>query len=420
MSLKDLPNELIAAICEIADKDALMALRLTEKGLSTSATKSFSDRFMTSFSVFLTTPCLTRLAEICEHPSFGPGVRKLYISSRRITPHHIGYLEGQRDYLIKWYKNRIEEIARAELALQRCRNRYREEEALKQEGGATKLLTRAFTALEAWRHDVELSIVHDIQDFGANFLGSDCFQIRGPNATAYCLTSTFQPCLEAIHVSNMQFRKLDVSVRERSQDRTEVDFNLMSFSKTDLKRFSMLRSIAFGLARLTSHETVLSVAAIVSQARQLEDLHLSHGDKFYIDDQETDRPPHTQFLLGDGALQSVNSDKIKSLSFNSMSFSTQCLLELLDRYRNTLETLQFALCALRDGSWLEVISYMRESLPLLSTLKIYALFDVNPPSDYSTAIAGSRQVSVQGKKKVQAVLRAIIQDPLDDLLDYSQ
>jgi len=113
MSLQDLPNELIAAICEIADKNTLMALRLTEKGVSIWATKSFSDRFMTSFSVFLTTLCLTRLAEICEHPSFGPGVRKLYISSRRITPCHIQDLTRQRDYLVKCYANQIEEIARA-------------------------------------------------------------------------------------------------------------------------------------------------------------------------------------------------------------------------------------------------------------------------------------------------------------------
>jgi len=293
-------------------------------------------------------------------------------------------------------------------------NRYTEEEALKQEGGATKLLTRAFTALEAWRHDVELSIVYEIQDSGANFLGSDCFQIRGPYPDAYCLTSTFQPCLEAIHVSNMQFRKLDVSARELSQDRTEVDFNLVSSSKADMKRFSMLRSITFGLARLTSHETVLSLATIVSQARQLEDLHLSHGDMFDFDVRESARSPHTQFLLGDGALQSVNSEKIKSLSFGSMSFSKKCLLELLDRHRNTLETLEFDWCALRDGSWLEVISYMEESLPLLSTLKITILVEFSPPLHYFTAIAGCGRVSIQGKEKVQAVLRAIIQRPLEN------
>lgn len=418
MSLKDLPNELTAAICEITEKDVLMALRLTGKCISISATKSFSDRFLNSFSGFLTAFCLTRLIEICEHKAFGPGVRKIYLASRHIIPDHIddGMIQCDRLARYRYYTDQDEEVARAQRAVQHCTDRYKDEQALEQEGRATKLLTRAFTALEAWGHGVELSIVPTIQDYDAIFLRLDCIEIGGPDADAYRLTSTFQPCLEAIRVSKMRVRKLDVSVKMWTTNHEELDFDLKTFSQADMKPFSMLTSITFDLKQITSYATVRAMAAIVSQARELETLNLSHCDEAGPSALGIIERWDVQFQLGNNASKSIKSDRIKSLSFSTMSFSKQCLLDFLHNHRNTIKTLRLSRCKLGDGSWHDLIGSMKALLPLLSTLNINYLYDSNSPSDQPLSILGFGETWVKGESKVQAALSAMIRRPLDNQL----
>jgi hypothetical protein len=415
MSLEDLPSELIADICEIADKNVLMALRLTDKRISTSATKCLSGRFMSSFSVIMTKPCLERLIEICEHPSFGPGVRKISITCRSMSDYHIEHLEDERNRLIEEDGDQSEEIARAELMIKRCMDQYKDEEALKKDGEPTTLLTRAFAALKTWRQDVELSILpnphmHD----GAIFLDRDCFQSRDFSRTDYCLRSRFQPCLDAIRISKMNFYKLDIiSSRKRSRNFGQYDFSLDSFSNDDMKRFSMLRSINIELGRRVGYTTMQVVANIVSQAHALQVLHLSHSSMFVYTEHSI---LLEHFELGDNALRSVSSDEIKSLSFLTVSFSKHCLLEFLRRHRDTLEALHFVACALRDGSWHEVISYMKESLPLLNTLSIESLVKFIPPTNYSEVIIGFEGTVIKGRVEVQAALQEIVDRPLDNQL----
>lgn len=415
MSLNDLPGELIAMICETADKNALMTLRLTDKRISTSATKCLSERFMGSFSVIMKAPCLERLIDICEHPSFGLGVRKISITCRSMHEDHIKHLVSKRNRLIENDGDQSEEIASLELMTKRCMDQYKDEEALKKDGGPTTLLTRAFTALETWRQDVELTIipnphVHD----GAIFLYRDSFESQDFIRTDCCLKSRFQPCLDAIRISKMNFCKLDIiSSRDRSRSSGQYDFSLDSFSDDDMKRFSMLRSLNFELGRRVGYTTMQAAASIVSQARALQVLHLSHSSMFIY-------TKHSilleQFELGDNALRSVSSDGIRSLSFLTVSFSKQCLLEFLRRHRNTLEALHFVACALRDSSWHEVISYMKESLPLLNTLSIESLVKFIPPTEYSEVIIGSEGTMIKGKVEVQAALQEIIERSLDDQL----
>jgi hypothetical protein len=70
MFLLNFPSEVLTMICESAGRDALMALRLTNKSIAGPATKTFASQFMSSLSVVMTAPCLERLVEICEHPTF--------------------------------------------------------------------------------------------------------------------------------------------------------------------------------------------------------------------------------------------------------------------------------------------------------------------------------------------------------------
>jgi hypothetical protein len=407
MSLKDLPSELITHICEVADKNALMVLRLTDKRISTSATKSLSGRFMSSFSVIMTRPCLERLINICEHSSFGPSVRKIFITSCIISKPHIERLANR---LIEEDGDQSENIASTDLMIKRCMDQHHDEEALKKEGGPTILLTQAFTALKTWRYDVELSILPNPHVYdGVTFLYRDCFDFRRTNSR---LGSTLQPCLDAVRISKMEFCKFyNLRRRDFLGIFAHDDFNLDSFNKEDMECFSMLKSITSELPRQTSDKTVRAMATIISQARELEVLHLSGRDCF------ADSGPETTIRceLGDNALRSVKSHRIKALSLTEMMFSKQCLLESLVRYRNTLESLRFAHCALRDGSWYEVLSYMKDSLPLLTTLNIEFLYKLNWWRN-SEAIVGSKETLIKGKVEVQAALQAIIERPLDDPL----
>lgn len=417
MSLENLPTELITEICEIVDKKTLMALRLANKRISNSATKSFSDRFMSSLSLILTAPCLERLIEICEHPCFGPAIRKIEITSSRITNTHIEHLVSERTRLIEDTGDQREGVARAELMLQRCKDRYKDEEALEEDGGATSLLTRAFAALQIWAYDVELSIVPNryIHD-GAIFLYRDCFEFMDSSFLWHCLNRTFQPCLDAIRISRMKFCKLGIeSEGGRSKNFGQKNFDLGSFTKEDTKLFSLLRSITSELARTASYDTRQAITTIVSQACELEVLRLSYGDNSFHFERWNSEGLRIQFDLGDDALRSVKSNRIESLSFTQMSFSKQCLMEFLDRHRKTLKTLRLTLCGLRDGLWHEVISYMQKSLPLLNTLSIGRLFNSNYGS-VPRAIAGFGREWVKGEEKVQAALSTMIERPLQNPL----
>ncbi|KAH0283579.1 hypothetical protein M436DRAFT_80157 [Aureobasidium namibiae CBS 147.97] len=419
MSLEDLPTELIAEICEVADKDALMALRLTKKCISRSATKSFSDQFMSSLSLIMTTPCLQRLIDICEHPFFGPGVRRIFITLRRMGLCRFKYLVDRCRYFTKIAGRQSEEVAKARLVLRRCTDRFHDEQALEKEGGATELLTRAFCALKTWVSDVELLIVPIYGPHaGAIFLDSNRYEPHDENAKNNSLTSTLQPCLEATRINKMGLSKFDVSVRKgwNTDKKLGLDLNLDSFSEEEMKRFSMLRSITFELSWSVRYKTKRAMATIVSQACELEVLRLSHGDAYWS---RYDNIPR-QLELSRNALQSVKSDRIQSISLTEILFSEQPLLEFLRLHRNSLRSLRLTSCALHHGSWSGVISYLQESLPHPSSLKIERLYDIDSDARKCLAIAGfggeEGRECVEGEEKVQAALSAMIERPLDDPL----
>jgi hypothetical protein len=423
MSLKGLPSAVLTMICGSADKNTLMTLRLTDKNISIPATKSFSDRFMNSVSIIMTKACLERLIELCEHPSFGPGIRKIYINSGRMTQGHIQSLVIKLNRLIDDYDPGSEQMARVELLTQRCKDRYNDEHTLTDEGRAAELLTQAFYALETWGHDVELAILPRVYtNDNTIFLDLDCDESLHFDSTLTCLANTLQPCLDAIRISRIEFCKLCVKVKKFATSLEELHFSLDNFSKEDMERFSSLKSLTFELDFAASHPATRAIARIVSQAQELEVFHLSHGDQFPIFHESEGGDTPLRFEFGDNALRSVKSDRIKSLSFTKTSFSKHCLLDFLQKYRNTLETLRFAECALRDGSWTEVISYMRKSLPHLRVLNINSLDDAvrqTPSSpDYilSVSVVGFGKIPVKGEDEVQAVLQAMTGSPLYDPL----
>jgi hypothetical protein len=373
-------------ICESTDGNALTAVRLTNKSISSVATRSFSSRCMSSLSVIMIAPSLERHIKICEHPVFGPCIRKLCISPRRITESHVKELLRDWTSLVDNVATKSESIARAELMVRRCMDRYRDEQVLIQKGGATELLVRTFAALEARRQDVGLFISPKIRrHYGATFLYRDCCEYWSSGSTISHLTPTLRTCLEAIRISKIQFCKLGITL-EDTQDRwstcrERLDLNLKSFSAEDMKHFSMQKVITFELVRPDSYNLVEITTTIISQARNLQILHLAHGDRFSFRSQsERAKNSPVEFKQGNNALQSIKSDKIKVLDFAIMSLSKQFLVDLLHRYSGTLEVLRLSKCALQDGSWTEVLSYVKDSLPLLRMLNIENLYDATRKS----------------------------------------
>jgi hypothetical protein len=120
-------------ICESANRDALIALRLTNKSISSPATKTFASQHLSSLSVIMTAPCLERLVEICEHPTFGPEVRRICITSSRMTHDHIKELMDRWNDLIDYSDgDHSSEITWTEVMIHRCMDRYKDEQTLEQ------------------------------------------------------------------------------------------------------------------------------------------------------------------------------------------------------------------------------------------------------------------------------------------------
>ncbi|KEQ78110.1 hypothetical protein M436DRAFT_36406, partial [Aureobasidium namibiae CBS 147.97] len=76
-----LPNEALAMICadNILSAKDLAAMRLTNKELHVIATKEFAQRYFRDPFVVMLKGSLETLVEICEHPVFGPHVRKIQL-----------------------------------------------------------------------------------------------------------------------------------------------------------------------------------------------------------------------------------------------------------------------------------------------------------------------------------------------------
>jgi hypothetical protein len=304
--------------------------------------------------------------------------------------------------------------------IQRCMDRYKDEQTLETQGRANELLAQSFAALEAWNRDVDLSISPGTpRHAGATSLYSLCYV---SDELPSFLTPTLQPCLEAVRLSKMRFCKLDVFLKNAFSP-SLGDFDLESYSKEDMQHFSRLKSITFALERLDGFTSVLAMTAIISQAYKLEVLYLSHCDSF--------SPSHRrgraekallEFELGDNALESIKSDRIKTLSFATMSFSKQCILDLLHKYRYSLKSLRFAECALRDGTWIEVISFVKESLLALRMLNISHLRDATRPEPslspfhYRIAIVGCREKKIKGENQVQEALLRMLKRPYENPL----
>lgn len=423
MSLAALPSELVAMICEDTNKRALLALRLTDRRISALATMNFSKRFVDSFAVLMTAQSLERLVAICEHPVFGPAVRMIHVTFSRVHEDRVTWFEEERNWLIKVNDttDTIDEISRMHHKLQCCKRRRKAEVELEKSGKAVELLTRAFAALETYRTWPSLMICSDdvrLYD-KLTLLGCDCHLEENSISESH-IGSTFQTCLEAIRRSRMDFPKLYWYMDKKPNDLAEMDFNLDDFSDREMNVFKALDAFIFEPQWRVPDSVLLSIANVLKHAPKLLCFRLKHYNRFGSRGSKPSRTPSKRFEMGDDALRAVRSNELCQVNFSNMAFSRQSLLDFLDHHRGTLTHVGFAKCTLRNGTWIEIISYIKDNLPLLESLDLSYLYDTGPQTPkesyltHEPAVLGMGRTKVKRNFPVQLVLQAILQCPLKD------
>ena len=218
----------------------------------------------------------------------------------------------------------------------------------------------------------------------------------------------------------MDFPKLYWYMDKKSNNLAEMDFNLDDFSDRDMNVFKALDAFIFEPRWRVPDSVLLSIANVLKHAPKLLCFRLKHYNGFGSRGSKPSRTPSKRFEMGDDTLRAVRSDELFQVNLSNMAFSKQCLLDLLNHHRGTFTRLGFAKCTLRNGAWTEVISYIKDNLPLLDRLELSYLYDAGPQTPkglyltYEPAVLGMGRTKVKGKFPVQLFLQAIIQKPLRD------
>jgi len=148
LRLLSLPNEVLAMICaeNILSAKDLAAMRFTNKELHPIATNVFAQRYLQDPFVMMLTGSLETLVEICEHPVFGPHVRKIQLLNNFINP---SVIETCVEEMEDAYQTK--DIPKLELEtrrLQRCTSIIADQYGLLQSGAGLELLRKVFRILK--------------------------------------------------------------------------------------------------------------------------------------------------------------------------------------------------------------------------------------------------------------------------------
>ncbi|KAG9524695.1 hypothetical protein KCV07_g1806, partial [Aureobasidium melanogenum] len=156
-SFSSLPPELVSKICSDPglEKKDLIALRLTSKaqGIHVSATKAFGKLCFTEVPLVYTKYSLKSFVEICQHPVFGPSIRKVQLSCVRVNPE---YFHPNVEWMMDRYPDRDDLLE----SIDRLGFRTDTEEAFKV-SDAQALLDKAFTQLAKTDHILQIAVSSD-------------------------------------------------------------------------------------------------------------------------------------------------------------------------------------------------------------------------------------------------------------------
>jgi len=218
----------------------------------------------------------------------------------------------------------------------------------------------------------------------------------------------------------MPFTCLQLLVDDDSANPAERGFNLDSMNEEDFSVFSKLEVAHFEAITPLDDSGLEAMAKIISHANRLKIVSCAQYDEFGGDeDGETVCTASQRFELSDDTLRSIKWDGITALSFENMPVSKDLLFNLLNKHRKTLEDLNLHRCALRDGSWTDIIQWIKDNLKSLTSIEMTDLYDAESQANTGQYLTREPSVcgtpgGITGSEKVQDALQTMIERPLFD------
>jgi hypothetical protein len=428
LGLNTVPGEILDGICDHLDKKGLKTLRLSTKRLSSVATTHLAKVYMTNLCSLMTRRSLERLAEVCAHPQFGPHVCKVHLTSGRVHPREIRALaEKLEDMQRRIPLPPSAQVKRARAKLQDAMDRSTNEYELETSGDAVALLSRAFASLRSYR----TSVILDISDFEVSQWDSITLFLDKYNhfhgEPELCFKSTMEPCLQAIFNTNMQFDELELTVDSLSIDPDESGYSTVKMRLEDLRLFSSLKSVSLDFDHTFDDAGTQSTGHIMAHASSLQTLTYRQGcldlsrDNWLTPEQQPNLLTDSQFEHADLVLRSVNSSDLKALWLEYTPVSYQALAQVLEKHADTLTDIYIAYTCLRDGTWAEVFTLVKETCRFVNRLVAEDLSQARPDvrdHKYRPLVLPKEwTLETRGRAGVNEALEKLVMAPSLETLD---
>ncbi|KAI5196776.1 hypothetical protein E4T39_07638 [Aureobasidium subglaciale] len=245
MRLEAFPNEIIAIICDQAEKEQLLNLRLANKHISFFATWKFARSYLHTVCALMTPHSLGLLGNICSNPAIGPHVKRIHISSGRVAPSILKKLArnvsiaSRVTAMVPQQQVAVDIHRAATSKLNRMMERSTAEYRLANNPDeATALMVHVFGALKMFDRGITLCVYGDHAMHGRVLLGSKDVKLSEVDCDL-CLKTTVEPCLKAIASTRYTLAGLSLDLASRFTDPSERFF-LTGCDAIDLSRLTLL------------------------------------------------------------------------------------------------------------------------------------------------------------------------------------
>lgn len=396
--LKMLPLEVRQNIAALLDGPDLRNLRLVCRACEEGSRKSFAETFFSHITVFLAHVSLERLIAICANPRIGPHVKRIDLASRRLCKRGMDWItqlrEAERRRLWIVHNRHLGDEDSAYEAVLMYLVAFAEQRNMDESGKASHMLAEALR--EHSKHDKplvlglcdlpwRLSLIdspwyfHRLGDgLGSKkFFGNIC--AMDPSLYSFQWQTWRTWALDLLITTSREHKKITGFVidlqREREKEVKDEDPHKSALCMSASRLTTIchnLRSLKFrihpGQSR-TSSETLRSILSCADQIQELS-LNLSVSPRY--------KPRATsRGLLNDRFLELAKSCpatcKLASLTLKNVWACESDITTFLQKHRESLAMLNIK-ALLLDGSWKDMLEWMKHNLPILEKLRLQELY----------------------------------------------
>ena len=359
-------NEVLTMIFNdpsLSKKD-IKSLRLTSKELHPAATREFAMRYLTEPVVALSRCGLQSLVDICRHPIFGPKIRSIGFLA---TTLNIRGLQDRVSYMPRDEHDLVEDLAEIIEYASLCK----EEQQLKASGDKKKLLANALKAID---HPISVAVINDLESICPD-------GVIGLPATTYHYDESSDRRVIRSSDLHSEAKSWFTTVEKVIAGMTTKDRIILAGLSIKLRRRS-------GESPSTSNPNCIKIRALdkiysnLTTLRldlNLEALRCPVSSKSWKDlSKMTPKLQEFRFsanytgtrAVGVPALQRVTkffdietAFKLNSLVLENVPCTSGCLLQLLERHKQTLVSLKLSRITL-VGDWKACLQLIRMNLNL--------------------------------------------------------